>query len=103
MLLLSVSIRIFLTVSDGNATQINLTYVSYIREVQGSIGLRGQGSDIRMLSLYLLNLLASELPPSQAGSACGGRDGCWLIWAAYLGCRLSGNESRNPWRVSPFT
>lgn len=24
-------------------------------------------------------------------------------WAAYLGCRLSGDESRNPWRVSPFT
>lgn len=85
MLFSSVSVLgCFLTVSDKHATQMNLTYVFYIREVQRCVGLRAKVVKSGCCFFTFWICLLRKLPLSQAGSPGGGRAGCWCTWAAIL-------------------
>lgn len=67
-------------------------YVSRSGAIQGCLGSRGTGSDVRMQPPYHWNLLALELHPSQTGAPRGGRDGR----------HLPGDEASRPRYVPLF-
>lgn len=56
----------------------------------------GKDSDIRMLLLYLLNLLPSQVASFSAGPPGGGRDSCWRTGDANT------PAVSHPWTASPF-